>query len=58
MSFTWTQEAAAEALALLDGHLIYGMVTPVFSWHLNGAIGVWMLADSRFETRHARLRAG
>ena len=39
-SFTWTHEAAADALPLLVGHLIHGAVTAVVFWHSNSAIGI------------------
>jgi hypothetical protein len=47
-SFTWTHEAAADALPLLVGHLIYGAVTAVVFLTFERRHRDWMLLDPRF----------
>jgi uncharacterized membrane protein YagU involved in acid resistance len=56
LSFTWTLEAAADALPLLIGHLIYGAVTAVVFMVFERRHRDWMLLDPRFASRHARRR--
>src|ERR1700751_3596966 len=48
LSFTWTHEAAADALPLLVGHLIYGAVTAVVFLAFERRHRDWMLLDPRF----------
>jgi ABC-type xylose transport system permease subunit len=45
LSFTWTHEAAADALPILIGHLIYGAVTAVIFLVFERRHRDWMLLD-------------
>src|SRR4029077_17743297 len=48
LSFTWTHEAAADALPLLVGHLIYGAVTAIVFLAFERRHRDWLLLDPRF----------